>query len=164
MQLVLLRCAVNKTLISAVYLLFHVLPPTTPDNVQSWYVKHYTEFLPTLWMNISSPLSAVVTLCFWCSGVCCTFSDDWDDVSSTQTGLADPWPCNISPVNHLLHTIIGHIDHHPVLRENTGRDRQFYSSGDILKELFVWSDRESATPVTPWRQLWQRALCSAAVH
>ncbi len=80
-----------------------------------------------------------------CGDVCCTCSDDRADVSSTQTGSADSRPRDVRPVNHLVHTVISHSDHHPVLRDNTGRDRQSHSSGDTFKESFVWSGKTSET-------------------
>lgn len=45
-----------------------------------------------------------------------TFGDDRADVSSAQTGPADAWTRDVGPVNHLVHTVVGHSDQHPVLR------------------------------------------------
>lgn len=64
-----------------------------------------------------------------------TFGDDVADVSPTQTGPADSRPTDVAPVDHLVHAVVGHGDHHTVLREE--RDKSCRSSKDCLKESSV---------------------------
>lgn len=52
-----------------------------------------------------------------CSNACCTCSNDGADVSATQTSPADSRPGDVGPVDHLLQAVVGHSDHHAVLRE-----------------------------------------------
>lgn len=55
------------------------------------------------------------------NSICCTFRDNWDNVSSTQAGLADCRSGDVRPVNHSLHAVEGNGDHHPVLMENAAQ-------------------------------------------
>lgn len=54
---------------------------------------------------------------------CCTFSNNWNDVSSSEAGLADSWSSDVGPVNHLLHTVVGHSDHHAILVVKEEKDQ-----------------------------------------
>lgn len=95
------------------------------------------QLLPALRPNVGLDVNNAELVTFRQSGVRCTCGDDWADVASAQLGPADSRPGDVGPVNHLLNTVVSHSDHHPVLRENAGRDRRSHSSGDAFKESFV---------------------------
>lgn len=56
---------------------------------------------------------------------CCTFSNNWNDVSSSEVGLGDSWSSDVGPVNHLLHTVVGHSDQHSILVVKEEKDQLF---------------------------------------
>lgn len=66
-----------------------------------------------------------------------TFGDDVADVSPTQTGPADCRPGDVTPVDHLVHTVVGHSNYHTVLARVEEDSKSFCPSVESLKEPFL---------------------------
>lgn len=44
-----------------------------------------------------------------------TFCDYGCGLASLNTGSADGWLCDVGPVNHLVHAVVCHRNHHLIL-------------------------------------------------